>query len=103
MKTYRVYFNRIEEFYIDLEAKNKKQVKDLWDRNDLQEEEETGNSDTVITDIEELETPQETLERLRKAIRNENISYGEIAELESLKRYIKEDDVELLQWITNEK
>ena len=61
------------------------------------------NSNTVITDIEELETPQETLERLRKAIRDENISYGEILELESLKRYIKEDDIELLQWITNEK
>jgi hypothetical protein len=41
---------------------------------------------------------QERLEHLRKQIRNENISYGEIAELQSLKEHIKPGDVELLQW-----
>lgn len=37
------------------------------------------------------------LEQLRKALRAENISYGELAELESLKEYIDIDDVELRQ------
>jgi hypothetical protein len=38
------------------------------------------------------------LEYLRKQIRNENISYGEIAELQGLAQYIDKEDVELLQW-----
>lgn len=37
------------------------------------------------------------LEQLRKALRAEKISYGELAELESLKEYIDENDVELRQ------
>ena len=38
------------------------------------------------------------LEYLRKQIKNENISYGEIAELQNLAKYIDKNDVELLQW-----
>lgn len=38
------------------------------------------------------------LKYLRKQIENENISYQEIAELESLKEYIDNNDVLLLQW-----
>ena len=38
------------------------------------------------------------LEYLREQIRQENISYGEISELQSLAEYIPEDDVELLRW-----
>ena len=38
------------------------------------------------------------LEYLRKQIRNENISYGEIVELQSLLQYIDKNDTELLQW-----
>jgi hypothetical protein len=37
------------------------------------------------------------LEELRKELRAERISYGELAELESLKKYIDDDDVELRQ------
>lgn len=37
------------------------------------------------------------LEQLRKAIRSENISYGELAELQSLAKYIDKGDVELLE------
>lgn len=37
------------------------------------------------------------LEQLRKAIRAENISYGELAELQSLAKYIDKGDVELLE------
>ena len=37
----------------------------------------------------------ERLEHLRSALRGENISYGELAELQGLKRHIKRDDVEL--------
>lgn len=38
------------------------------------------------------------LEYLRGEIRAERISYGEIAELQSLAPYIDAGDVELLQW-----
>jgi len=38
------------------------------------------------------------LEQLRQAIKDENISYGEIAELQELARYIEPGDVELLEW-----
>lgn len=38
------------------------------------------------------------LEELRRAIRDENISYDEIAELQDLIPYIDKDDVELLEW-----
>jgi len=37
------------------------------------------------------------LAEIKKSIENENISYGEIAELQSLKKYIK-DDVVLAEW-----
>jgi len=37
------------------------------------------------------------LEELRTELRNECISYGELAELQSLTEYIDKDDVELLQ------
>ena len=37
------------------------------------------------------------LEELRIELRNECISYGELAELHSLAEYIDKDDVELLQ------
>ena len=42
---------------------------------------------------------QERLEYLRGEIRREDISYDEIAELESLREYIAPHDVELLQWV----
>lgn len=38
------------------------------------------------------------LEYLREQIQNENISYGEIAELQSLAQYIASDDTQLLEW-----
>jgi len=38
------------------------------------------------------------LNYLRKQIQNENISYGEIAELQSLTKYIDKGDLLLLQW-----
>lgn len=38
------------------------------------------------------------LEYLREQIKQENISYGEIVELQSLVEYIPKNDVELLQW-----
>lgn len=41
---------------------------------------------------------EKRLEHLRKAIRAERISWGEIAELQSLAKHIKPDDVELLEW-----
>jgi hypothetical protein len=38
------------------------------------------------------------IELIREEIQNERISYGEIFELISLKKYIDKNDVELLQW-----
>ena len=38
------------------------------------------------------------LEELRTEIQAERISYGEIAELQSLAQHIDKGDVELLQW-----
>lgn len=46
-------------------------------------------------------TPEEAkkrLEYLRGEIRAERISYGEIAELQSLAPFIEAGDVELLEW-----
>ena len=43
-------------------------------------------------------TIRERLEYLRGEIRAERISYGEIAELQSLSEYIDPSDVELLEW-----
>jgi hypothetical protein len=40
----------------------------------------------------------ERLEYLREEIQNERISYGEIIELNNLKKYIDKNDIELLQW-----
>ena len=42
---------------------------------------------------------EERLEYLRGEIKKECISYGEIAELQSLKEHIEKGDVELLQWV----
>ena len=38
------------------------------------------------------------LEYLRGEINKECISYGELAELQSLKKYIDKGDVQLLEW-----
>ncbi len=38
------------------------------------------------------------LNYLKEQIKNENISYGEIAELQDLAKYIDKGDVELLEW-----
>lgn len=40
----------------------------------------------------------EKLESIRKSIEAENVSYGELVELQRLKDYIKPDDILLLQW-----
>jgi hypothetical protein len=41
---------------------------------------------------------KERLEYLRGEIKAERISYGELAELQSLAKYIDPADVELLEW-----
>lgn len=41
--------------------------------------------------------PLERLEYLRKELRAERISYGELVELESLREFIDPSDVELLE------
>jgi len=41
---------------------------------------------------------KERLEYLRKQIKDENISYGELAELQGLRSHIEKSDVQLLEW-----
>ena len=41
---------------------------------------------------------RQRLEEIRQAIREENVSMGELVELQSLAKYIEEGDVELLEW-----
>jgi len=41
---------------------------------------------------------KQKLKNIRISIREGNISYGEIAELQSLAKYIDKNDVELLEW-----
>ena len=43
-------------------------------------------------------TPAQRLEYLRSQIEAENISYGEIAELQSLASHIQSGDTQLLEW-----
>ena len=45
-----------------------------------------------------MEQIKEKLEYLRGELRAENISYGELIELQELSAYIKSGDVELLEW-----
>lgn len=47
--------------------------------------------------METKETPKERLEYLRGELQAERLSYGELAELQSLKDYIDKGDVELLE------
>lgn len=47
--------------------------------------------------MQTTKTIQERLEYLRGELRKECISYGELAELESLAEYIDKEDTELLQ------
>ena len=44
------------------------------------------------------DTTRERLEYLRREIRAERISYGELAELQGLAEHIDPGDVELLEW-----
>ena len=44
-----------------------------------------------------MENIKKRLEELRKELREERISYGELCELQSLTSYIEPDDVELLE------
>lgn len=41
---------------------------------------------------------KQRLEELREAIENENISWGEIAELYELREHIDKEDILLLEW-----
>jgi len=47
---------------------------------------------------QEIPTIKEKLESIRAAIIAENISYGEIVELQNLKEYIQPGDVLLAEW-----
>jgi len=45
-----------------------------------------------------MDNTKQRLAYLRKQIKTECISYGEIAELQGLSKYIDEEDVLLLEW-----
>lgn len=52
----------------------------------------------LIKKLNKQEQIKKRLEYLKRQIDNECISYGEIAELQSLKKYIDKGDVVLLEW-----
>ena len=58
------------------------------------EKEMAENTSSILKKIAER---KERLEYFRQEIRAERISYGELAELQSLAQYIDKDDVELLE------
>jgi hypothetical protein len=58
---------------------------------------ESGGGDFIPLYGEDMENIQERLEYLRGELRAERISYGELAELQSLVPYIEAGDVELLK------
>ena len=45
-----------------------------------------------------LKSIKKQLYSIRKAIENENVSYGEIAFLQAHVKYISKDDILLLEW-----
>lgn len=58
-------------------------------------------STAVVFDVDGTTVDLEVtarLEELRTAIRAERISWGELAELQGLARFIEDGDVELLEW-----
>ncbi len=73
---------------------------DDWDS--LDEETKQARLDGAIKMLNEKPEPpqkiKERLQYLRGEIEAERISYGEIAELQSLREYIHDDDVLLLEW-----
>lgn len=50
------------------------------------------------TRTEKTDKAKKRLEELRKIIRSQCVSYGELAELQSLAKYIEAGDVELAEW-----
>jgi hypothetical protein len=52
----------------------------------------------MIQKLDKKGQAEKRLIELKRAIENENISYGEIAELQSLAKYIDKNDVLLLEW-----
>jgi hypothetical protein len=74
-----------KEIAIELGSINNQQI--IWDC-------ESGSEYRLMREGDE---PAQRLEELREALRSESISYGEIAELQSLSEHIDKDDVELLE------
>lgn len=56
------------------------------------------NGVTILGDIEAVKKiAKNILDGIRQSIEDENISYGEIAELQSIAKYIDKSDVRLLE------
>lgn len=47
--------------------------------------------------FDDVDAKKERLEEIRESLQEENVSYGELAELQELTEYIEDDDVELLE------
>jgi hypothetical protein len=59
--------------------------------------ENIGDIKRQLREGREYQKKQDRLEYLRGELRAEKISYGDLAELQSLREYIGSDDVELLE------
>jgi hypothetical protein len=84
----RRHVNKAEDYEVRY-AKSRPARKGYLDKRDFATGGGVGNAPKEV---------EERLEYLRGEIRNESISYDEIAELQSMKEYIAPDDVELLEW-----
>jgi len=58
---YRVYYNKIEEFYVDIRAKNREDAKQLFDEGSFEGSEETGSVYNKIVKIEDMRGDVENL------------------------------------------
>jgi hypothetical protein len=54
--------------------------------------------DPIPDDEEDIADAKRRLEELRSSVRAESISWGELAELQGLARFIDPSDTELLEW-----
>ena len=97
MNKYRIIFTNTEKSYIEVEAENEREANEKaiaeWNAGNSGEPMEHGTN--VETETQDIAA---RLEYLRGEIEAERISYGEIAELQSLAEYIEPGDVQLLEW-----
>lgn len=97
-KIYKVFVTQQVSTYLDIVSDTEEGAEEIVKTMLLNGEVEFDDfSCDQRIEIDESHSIKETLEEIKKSIENENISYGEIAQLQALKEYIK-NDVVLMEW-----